>query len=189
MIQGYDSEDVMSGWMDMELVKSDQWNKRSPLVTFSSAIVYFKLNNYLNGDEIDYLDAKNDTQSGFDWHDLFIFPYTTSTTNTVEQQITQTTARSALSVIASFLSHCDNFDGNQGFICLENTNDNKDSVMATKTKSSCKGQPFLYIHDVGGTLGYGWNLRHKNFWPNYFDLQQVINNLSCPSYSLCLTCC
>ena len=23
-----------------------------------------------------------------------------------------------------------------------------------------------------GTLGYGWNLKHKNFWPNYMDLTQ-----------------
>jgi hypothetical protein len=25
-----------------------------------------------------------------------------------------------------------------------------------------------------GTLGYGWNLRHHDFWPNYMDLQQVL---------------
>ena len=72
------------------------------------------------------------------------------------------------------------YSGNQGFICLdENPNTKSDAVTTekrkvTKDKSVCAGTPMMYIHDVGGTLGYGWNLQHKNFWPNYMDLQQVL---------------
>jgi hypothetical protein len=177
VIQGYDSEDALSGWMDMKLVATEQWNHKASVVTFTSAIVYFKIDQYLDADEIVYYKnsvAKNtsEVEEGFGWYEMYIFPNSQSTDHT------QMTARSALSVIASFISHVDNFNGNQGLLCL----DEKDPQMRTKvtsvvttgkTKDSCKHQPFLYIHDVGGTLGYGWSLRHKNFWPNYFDLKQV----------------
>ncbi len=176
VIHGYDSEDVMSGWMDMKLVKSGDWNKRAPIVTFTSAIAYFKIDEYYDADFIQYYkDPANQTvvEEGFSWYELFIFPNYHKNDN----DNTQTVARHALSVIASFISHCDNFDGNQGLICLDTGDDTTVSSAEKrlqKTKDSCKHQPFVYIHDVGGTLGYGWNLKHKNFWPNYFDLQQVI---------------
>lgn len=171
VIQGYDSEDALSGWMDMKLVKSGEWNKKFPLVTLSSATVYLKIDNYLDVDEIQYYTdpaQQNKTEEGFGWYEMFIYPNYHN-----DQDNTQSIARHALSVIASFISHCDNFDGNQGLLCLNTDDDSKDSLSVSKTKDSCKHTPFIYIHDVGGTLGYGWNLRHKNFWPNYFDLQQV----------------
>lgn len=164
----------------MKLVKSGDWNKKAPVVTFSSAIAYFKIDEYLDADYIQYYkDPANQTvvEEGFSWYEMFIFP----NYHQNDDDNTQTVARHALSVIASFISHCDNFDGNQALICLDTDsvksgrNNGLKVVKAgvTKTKDSCKHQPFLYIHDVGGTLGYGWNLRHKNFWPNYFDLEQV----------------
>jgi hypothetical protein len=177
VIQGYDSEDALSGWMDMKLVATGQWNRKAEVVSLTSAIVCFKIDQYLDIDEIAYYNdpvAKNtsDIGEGFGWYELYIFP------NSKSEDSTQMIARSALSVIASFISHVDNFNGNQGLLCLDDKNQIKEkkngAVVATgKTKDSCKDQPFLYIHDVGGTLGYGWSLRHKNFWPNYFDLKQV----------------
>lgn len=184
MIQGYDSEDVMSGWMDMKLVHSGEWKQKASVVTFTSAIVYLKIDEYLDTDEIKYYpDANNQTQieEGFAWQELFIFP----NYHHDDKDNTQTVARNALSVIAAFISHCDNFDGNQGLLCLKEDKlkgshsrslpMKKASEKVQKTKDSCDDKPFLYIHDVGGTFGYGWNLRHKNFWPNYFDLKQVIH--------------
>ena len=88
--------------MDLPLIKSGRWNQTAPVVQFSSAIVYFKLDEYMNGDEIDYLDASSNQQRGFFWNELFTKP-----TIDAEQQ----TARDALTVIAAFLSYCDNFDG------------------------------------------------------------------------------
>ncbi len=169
VIQGYDSEDLASGWMDARLIDSGEWNKKVPLLRLPAAMIYLKWDEFINGDAIEYYNPQNASQieTGYGWKELFTFPIT----NNDEQM----TARNALSVIASFISHVDNFDGNQGFICLD-TEDNigaKAGYEIGKTKTSCKGQPFAYIHDVGGTLGYGWKLIHKNFWPNYMDLQQV----------------
>jgi hypothetical protein len=175
MIQGYDSEDMMSGWMDMKLVHSGEWNKKAPIVTFDSAIVYLKVDEYYDADEIIYYkDARsqNVTEEGFAWHEMFVYPNYHN--GEKDPDNTQTIGRNALTAIASFISHCDNFDGNQGFLCVDFTKSGfSSSLKAGKTKDSCKDTPFLYIHDVGGTFGYGWNLKHKNFWPNYFDLQQV----------------
>jgi len=36
----------------------------------------------------------------------------------------------------------------------------------------CTGHPFAFLHDVGCTLGYGWDLLHLDFWPNAMDLKQ-----------------
>jgi len=139
MIQGYDSEDVMSGWMDMNLVKSGNWNTKVDEVVFNSSIAYIKLNKYLDGDEIDYLDAEGVQQKGYFWPEMY-----NHTTSVHDQSV----ARDALSTIAAFLSYCDNFDGNQGFICLDENPNNKAAV--GKDKTTCKGTPMLYIHDVGG---------------------------------------
>jgi hypothetical protein len=35
------------------------------------------------------------------------------------------------------------------------------------------------LHQSAGTLGYGWNLRHHDFWPNYMDLTQVCGHNTC----------
>lgn len=159
--QGYDQEDVLSGWLDVKLLESNQWDHKVPLVTFNSSIVYFKFNKYHDGDAIDYLDASGNEQSGFGWHEM----YNNQTSDSIQKD-----ARDALSIMASFLSHCDNFDGNQGFYCLDDPKST--SKMELSSKSKCSGTPFLYIHDIGASLGYGWNLRHKDFWPNYIDLKQ-----------------
>ena len=169
-IQGYSEEDIASGWLDIPLIKSGKWNTTVPKSTFAGSIVYLKLDNYEDGDEIDYLDVNGNEQRGFVWSELYTKPTSDET---------QTVARDALTIIAAFLSYCDNFDGNQGFICLDsdnymNTNTNTKKRML-KDKTECKGTPLMYIHDAGGTLGYGWNLKHKNFWPNYMDLKQVLS--------------
>jgi hypothetical protein len=155
----------MSGWIDEELIKSGKWDTKLDVVTFASSVVYFKLNKYMDGDEIDYYDADGVLQSGFGWHEMYEH-------NSVDDA--QMVLRDALSVIAAFLSYCDNFPGNQGFICLDkNPNKVINATTTTVTKSDdCDGTPFMYIHDTGGTLGYGWNLKHHNFWPNYLDLSQ-----------------
>ncbi len=49
-VQGYVSEDVASGWMDMNLIKNNNWNNKVDVVTFNASIVYVKLNKYRNGD-------------------------------------------------------------------------------------------------------------------------------------------
>lgn len=154
-IQGYDSEDVASGWINMDLTNSGEWNTTVPLLTFNSTIAYIKLDKYHDGDEIDYLDTDGNQQMGYFWQEMYDNP------TSGEQQ----TARDALSVIAAFLNYCDNFDGNQGFICL-------DDPERIAKDNMCSGTPFIYIHDIGGSMGYGWSLKHKNFWPNYFDLPQ-----------------
>lgn len=160
MVQGHDEEDLLSGWMNLDLVNSGKWNTTLPLVSFSSALAYIKMDKYVDGDAITWINPDDgEVHTGFAWPELYSEP-----TPNADQQ----TARDALSVLAAFLGHCDNFDGNQGFICLT---DDKSQLSATKG-TTCKGTPFLYIHDIGGSLGYGWDLRHKDFWPDYFDLHQ-----------------
>ena len=158
----------MSGWMDIPLIESGRWNKTFPLVHFDSAMVYFKFEDYYNGDEIVYSTDSGTLGEGFGWHEMF-----ENASPSADEMIT----RDALSVIAAFISHCDNFDGNQGFICLDkedaNRSDLESSLKISKSKSTCDGTPFLYIHDVGGTLGYGWSIKHVDLWPNYMDLKQV----------------
>jgi hypothetical protein len=146
-VQGYVNEDVASGWMDMQLIKTGNWNVTVDEAVFSSAIVYLKFDEYKDGDEIDYLDTAGVQQRGYFWPEMYANP---------TDDHTQAVARDALSVIAAFLSYCDNFDGNQGFICLD---DDSSSAKAetgaealTKTKTTCEGTPMLYIHDVGGEL-------------------------------------
>ena len=139
-VQGYDSEDVASGWMDMELIRTGNWNNKLEQITFNSSIVYIKLNKYVDGDEIDYLDSDGVQESGFFWSEMYNYP----TSNHSES-----VARDALSVIAAFISYCDNFDGNQGFMCL-NKGSNSISKTNAGTDDVCEGQPLLYIHDVGG---------------------------------------
>src|SRR5262249_15730406 len=63
-----------------------------------------------------------------------------------------------------------NYAGNQGFNCIFN-----DSVSASVPQSglqACNGTPFLFLHDVGCTLGYGWDLLHFDFYPDALDLKQ-----------------
>jgi hypothetical protein len=169
MIQGYDSEDILSGWIDMKLIESGRWNTKVPRLSLPSAIAYIKLNKYFDGDEIDYLDSNGTQHRGYFWPEMYSYP---------TEDSTQSTSRDALSVIAAFLSYCDNFDENQGFFCLKDSKstsprDTSQISSSSSDKNKCEGVPLLYIHDTGGTLGYGWNLRHKNFWPNYMDLAQV----------------
>lgn len=164
--QGYDSEDLASGWMSARLIDSGKYEMKVPELSLPSAVIYLKFDEYVNGDAIEYTtSANNETNTGFGWPELFSLAYEGTSSDDVS---TQTIARDALTVIAALISHVDNFDGNQGFICL----DTGVKASAQKTKSSCNGQPFAYIHDVGGTLGYGWKLTHLNFWPNYMDLKQ-----------------
>lgn len=170
-VQGYDQEDIMSGWLDVELLKTDRWNKTAPLVKLDSAVVYFKFDEYYDGDEIQYISSANSSappEEGFGWHEMF---------NNASPNADEMVSRDALSVMAAFISHCDNFDGNQGFICLSDSSLSGNARVSStslvgKTVDHCDGTPFLYVHDVGGTLGFGWNLMHKNFWPNYMDLKQ-----------------
>lgn len=145
-VQGYDNEDVMSGWMDMTLIKNGNWKTKVEESIFNSSIVYFKFDNYHDGDEIDYVDADNVQQRGYFWPEMYTYP---------TQDSTQAVARDALSTIAAFLSYCDNFDGNQGFICLDESKEMRRAVAGEKTqvsgdKTTCKGTPMVYIHDVGG---------------------------------------
>lgn len=153
----------------MPLIRNGDWKIKTDLVTFNSSIVYFKLDDFVDGDEIEYMDENNVQQSGWAWHEMY---------DNASPSHEQMVARDALSVIAAFISHVDNFDGNQGLICLYDKVDDIDitrrskQIRRMKTKDSCDGTPMVYIHDVGGTLGAGWNLRNKNFWPNYMDRQQ-----------------
>jgi hypothetical protein len=141
-VQGYNNEDVASGWMDMELIKTGNWNVTVDEAVFSSAIVYIKLDKYMDGAEIDYLDTEGVQQRGYFWPEMYDYP-------AADQD--QAVARDALSVIAAFLSYCDNFDGNQGFICLDDDSaKNGKGVVASGKDTTCEGTPLLYIHDVGG---------------------------------------
>jgi hypothetical protein len=162
-VQGYAQEDTLSGWLDVKLLNSGMWNTTLPLVTLDAAVVSLKLDDYMDGDAITYLDENGVQLMGFGWPEIYSNPSLDSS---------ETVARDALSVVAAFISHCDNFDGNQGFICLDTYGSKTDIAQNGKDKTECDGQPLLYIHDVGGTLGYGWNLKHLNFWPNYMDLKQ-----------------
>jgi hypothetical protein len=152
--------------MNMKLIETGTWSAKAPVVSFPSAIAYFKFDKYEEGDDIVYLDDVGTELEGFAWHEMY-----DNRSPLADEMVN----RDALSVLAAFISHCDNFDGNQGFICLDDAPEKNTppEFHSRELKSSCEGTPFLFIHDVGGTLGYGWNLRHKNFWPNYFDLTQV----------------
>jgi hypothetical protein len=154
-VQGYDNEDVASGWMDMNLIRTGNWNNKVDEITFNSSIVYFKFDKYHDGDEIDYLDTNNEQQRGYFWPEMYSNPTADSV---------QATARDALSVIAAFLSYCDNFDGNQGFICLDSSSQPSSSqipvnrnfeVTGKSNDDVCKGTPMVYIHDVGGRFYVG----------------------------------
>ena len=154
----------------MKLIETNTWNQKLSLITFPSSIVYFKFDDYYDAEDILYLNEEGDEEEGFGWSEMY-----DNKSPLLQEKIN----RDALSILAAFLSHCDNFDGNQGFVCLyPESNQNKmnkneeENKNLKKDKSSCEGQPFLFIHDVGGTLGYGWNLKHHNAWPNYFDLNQ-----------------
>lgn len=177
--QGYTSENIASGWMDMRLIESGKWDEKRPVIALPLSIVEIKLSKYIDADDIVYMDKDSVTQTGFGWKELFEKPTTDH-----HQQV----AREALTVIASFLSHCDNFDGNQGFLCVYSDGDGDDGdgehkkIQVDKTPGKdknkdnndgkCKGVPLMYIHDVGGTLGYGWSLLHLDFWPDYFHLKE-----------------
>lgn len=107
-VQGYTTEDVLSGWMNMKLIETETWNQKLSMVTFSSATVYFKFDDYVDADDIIYLDANGTEQEGYGWPKMY------DNAPTILQEKVN---RDALSILAAFLSHCDNFDGNQGFVC------------------------------------------------------------------------
>jgi len=164
VIQGYDNEDALSGWMDMGLVKSGKWNQTADVVTFNSTIAYFKYKEYVDGDEIHYLDEAGVEQEGYAWNEMYDF-----SSSSHDEMV----ARDALSVIAAFISHCDNFNGNQGLICIDKKEGEKKNH--NLRKSECDGLSQLYIHDVGGTLGYGWKISHLDFWPDYMHLEEWVD--------------
>jgi hypothetical protein len=156
----------MSGWLDVKLLNSGLWNTTLPVVKLDAAIVSLKLKEYVSGDDIVIINEKGEEVKGFSWPEMY------SNASAVHSEMV---VRDALSVVAAFISHCDNFDGNQGFMCLDEYGSDTAAGKRAgegKDKTECKGQPFLFIHDVGGTFGYGWSLQHLDFWPNYMDLQQ-----------------
>jgi hypothetical protein len=157
----------------MELIENGGWKQKTDVLSLPLAIAYFPFDEYYDAVDILYsatADNANTTKEGFAWPELTIFP---------SYEKKQVIARQTLSVIAAFLSHCDNFDGNQAFVCLypdSNQKKKKEEVQLSgqKTSDKCDGLPFLYIHDVGKTLGYGWSKKDPFYvWPDAFDLKPV----------------
>ena len=150
--------------------EAERWNQKVAVATFPLSIVQIKLNKYMEGDAIEYYKTNATTPSGgWGWPEMYANP---------TSDATQTIARDALSVVAALISHCDNFDENQGLMCLDDDDSTlavDSSIRLLSTKDSCKGKKIIYIHDVGGTLGNGWNLLDVDAWPNYMDLKQWQN--------------
>ena len=156
-VSGLDPTDFVDGWVDIGLILSGGWSQKEEVVILNSTLAYFDWDLFQPADKIELADG-NTPQPGWRWPELY-----ENLTNGTQEWI----ERDALTVIAAFVSHVDNYNGNQGFNCLYNGSKNSSDINGT-----CTGAPFMFIHDVGCTLGYGWDLLHKDFWPNACDLTQ-----------------
>lgn len=156
---GLQSTDYVSGWVNLPLIWEGGWTKKVDVLELNSTLAYLDWSLFQPADRILLNGTTPPPQPGWGWPELY---------ENVTRGSTEAIQRDALTVIAALVSHVDNYAGNQGFNCIFSDS----AIAGASSATPCKGTPFMFLHDVGCTLGYGWDLLHFDFYPNALDLQQ-----------------
>jgi hypothetical protein len=150
---GMPSYDLINRWVDLELWLSGHWTEKVPSLQLPYALAYIDWDVYLPALEIlgEPAEPTDPGIPGWAWPEL----------SEMEWPQNQSVERAALTILAALVSHADNKAINQGFNCVLN------GSATGSPLHNC--DPYLFIHDVGCTLGFGWDVLAGDMWPNALD--------------------
>ncbi len=147
---------------DMSLLLSGRWKEKVSSLHLPYTLAYIDWDDYVPAVKI---YEEETSLPGWSWSDL----------GSMKSQYSQSAERDAMTIFAALISHVDNKQVNQRLNCLldHSSSSSSESGDAASLIGNCS--PYMFLHDVGCTLGYGMNLWTGDLTPNVLDLERWLS--------------